>query len=482
MASAKRITDKEMNATAGTSETWYSEPFDRGSGVFMGRVTPKGERLFYYRYTDPEGRRPFLRIGAYNAKGKRGVTLQKAREKAQEWSKLYASGVHDLREHFERESEKRKAEEEAEKLRREHIALEQVEAAAAAARRVTIEQLFEQWAKAELRPQMQAGGTSTGRKDGGEWVRQSFQRRVFTRPINDAGDLLGDVPVEVVTKATLLEVLDDCKAQGKARTANVLLTDLQQMLRFAVDREIIVRSPLEGITKAKVGGKETLRSRVLSEDDLRTLWAAVPSALSERSAAAVWLILATATRVGEALGARWEHVNLEARTWYLPDTKNQRDHTIHLSELAVRQFHVLHSLRPNGADGSLCTWVFPNAANDGPVCPKSLTKQLGDRQRPAERRMSHRAKDTSTLIVPGGKWTPHDLRRTAATMMARLGFSSDVIDECLNHKITSKVARVYIQDRRLADQARAFDALGAAIVQTTTGEKQRTKVHQLHVA
>ena len=63
-------------------------------------------------------------------------------------------------------------------------------------------------------------------------------------------------------------------------------------------------------------------------------------------------------------------------------------------------------------------------------------------------------------MLPGGRWTAHDLRRTAATMMAQLGVSNDVIDECLNHIIASRVSRVYIRDRRLAEQAKAFDLLG----------------------
>ena len=44
--------------------------------------------------------------------------------------------------------------------------------------------------------------------------------------------------------------------------------------------------------------------------------------------------------------------------------------------------------------------------------------------------------------------------------MASLGVSGDVIDECLNHVIESKVRRTYIRDRREADQALAFEALG----------------------
>ena len=44
--------------------------------------------------------------------------------------------------------------------------------------------------------------------------------------------------------------------------------------------------------------------------------------------------------------------------------------------------------------------------------------------------------------------------------MADLGISGDVIDECLNHVIESRVRRTYVRNRRPAEQARAFDALG----------------------
>ena len=44
--------------------------------------------------------------------------------------------------------------------------------------------------------------------------------------------------------------------------------------------------------------------------------------------------------------------------------------------------------------------------------------------------------------------------------MAALGVSGDVIDECLNHVIESRVRRTYIRDRRIVQQRHAFDALG----------------------
>ena len=104
--------------------------------------------------------------------------------------------------------------------------------------------------------------------------------------------------------------------------------------------------------------------------------------------------------------------------------------------------------------------MFPATDNARPVCIKSFGKQLADRQRPAEQRLQNRSKATEALALAGGKWTAHDLRRTTGTMMARLGFSTDTINECLNHITTDRMARVYIHDRREADQARAFEALG----------------------
>jgi integrase len=348
-------------------------------------------------------------------------------------------------------------------------------AALAALRRKTVRQLFDDWQRVELAPQVLADGTRTGRKDGGEWVKAAFERRVFPK--------LGDVPAEGVKRADLLAILDDAKADGHRRTANVLLADLRQMFRFAAEREIVQRNPLEGIKRASIGGKDTERDRVLSDDALLQLWRAVPEArLSQRSAAAIWLILATAARVGEAMGARWEHIDLKARTWYLPDTKNQRDHTIHLSDFALRQFEVLASLREQDEDGKPVPWVFPATNPHSAVCIKSFGKQLADRQREPAKRMSNRTKATNALLLPGGKWTAHDLRRTAATLMARLGVSTDVIDECLNHKLQSKVARVYIKDRRLIEQARAFDALGKRLETLTEGYSDASNVVPLRSA
>ncbi len=106
-------------------------------------------------------------------------------------------------------------------------------------------------------------------------------------------------------------------------------------------------------------------------------------------------------------------------------------------------------------------WVFPTTDPTNLLCIYAFGKQQADRHREPERHLTGRTKATTSLALPRGRWTAQDLRRTAATIMARLGLSADVIDECLNHKLQLKVASAYTRDHREANQIRAFDALGA---------------------
>jgi integrase len=351
--------------------------------------------------------------------------------------------------------------------------------AAAAKRKVTVRVLFERWCAVDLQPRIGTDGKRVGRKDGGAYARAQFERRVFPK--------IADAAVDEIKRGDLLELLDAVKSEGKLRTANILLADLKQMFRFALARDLVLRNPLDTVTKRDVGGPSVQRDRVLTVEEIRQLPGSIEaSGLHERFAAGIWLILATGVRVGELLGAVWFEagrdpadlkkvaeardvklgfVDLKRRTWHLPDTKNQRDHTIHLSAFAIEQFEKLAQLTvaSNDDPDRAMPWVFPNMSNDGPVGVKSFGKQLADRQRTPERRLAHRSQATTSLLLSRGRWTAHDLRRTAATRMAEIGISGDVIDECLNHMIESRTRRTYIRDRRITEQRKAFDALGARI-------------------
>ncbi|MET0382603.1 MAG: tyrosine-type recombinase/integrase [Burkholderiaceae bacterium] len=498
------ISDKAMQAKPGESDVWLIEAGARGEGRLVGRITPAGARSFYYRYTASGGDRVRLLIGPYDPRGdgKAAFTVQQARDKARDLSGLYRAGVRDLREHFQQAADDQRHAEEA---RRTAAAETARIAELQAQRRLTVRQLFERWRTTELQPVTRADGKRAGRKDGGAYVFQQFERHVFPA--------IGHIAITEVRKADVLALIDLQKAKGQLRTASVLLGDLRQMMGFALDRELIDADPLASIKKARIVGVAVERDRALSDQEIRLLGKALPAArMNARSETAVWLLIATGVRVGELIGAVWSDalspepkaaqarlealqtqadkdgakvgvVNLPARTWHLPDTKNQRSHTVHLSDFALAHFTRLAALREALPDSDEPTpWAFPARDARRPVCVKSFGKQLSDRQRDPDRRMSGRSKATQSLQLPGGRWTAHDLRRTAGTLMAGLGTSGDVIDECLNHMIESRVRRIYIRDRRQTEQARAFDALGAKLSDLARGTSTAPNVISLRVA
>jgi len=305
--------------------------------------------------------------------------------------------------------------------------------------RITVNDLFERWAAVEL----------IRRKDGGKEIRRMFQKDVLPT--------LGPLAVEDVRKGHITAVTDALLARGVTRMAKLIFSLIRQMFRYAVDRDIIEHEPTAAIRKARIGGKPTERDRVLSEDEIRALHRQLPSAqLFPTTEAALWLALATGCRIGELLRAEWQHVRLEAREWFIPaeNSKNGRPHTIYLSDFALRHFTALHAL--NGTS----KWCFPNRGDSEHVCVKTVTKQLGDRQRGDATPMSRRSPHTNALALPGGKWTPHDLRRTGATLMTALGVLPEVAEKCLNHTEESRVKRTYQRYSYDTEKREAWRLLG----------------------
>jgi integrase len=302
--------------------------------------------------------------------------------------------------------------------------------------RMTVRGLFELWQRTDLRK----------RQDGGSEALRAFEADVFP--------LIGDVAAADVTKAHIQRIIDTMLTRGVKRMTERVFSDLRQLFGFALDRDHIQADPTARIKKHKIGGSVE-RDRVLSEAELIEFFKRLPeSGLVSSSQCALTIQLATITRIGEVLGARWEHVDFERRLWTLPETKNGKRHTVHLNDLALSQFEHLRQL------SGLTKWVFPASRLNGPVCPKTVTKQVADRQRGDDEPMSGRSKQTHSLALAGGQWRPHDLRRTGATLMAELGVLPDVIERCLNHTEQTKVKRIYQRAQYEAPMREAWQKLG----------------------
>lgn len=165
--------------------------------------------------------------------------------------------------------------------------------------------------------------------------------------------------------------------------------------------------PTARISKGKLG-RDVERDRVLSEAELIQQFQKMPAAdLAATTQLALLLKLSNATRIGEVLGARWEHVDFERRQWTLPETKNGKRQVIWLSDFAMARMRQLDALT------GLTPWLFPaSRARDGEgaysatVCAKTVTKQVGDRQSPGDKPMSGRTRHVDGLVLAGGLWTP----------------------------------------------------------------------------
>jgi integrase len=444
------ITDREMQASAAGKNVWLAEDAPKGHGRFMARITRTGDRLFYFRYTGPDAKSVFLPIGGYDAKGKTGLTLKDARSRAGELSRLYLSGVKDLKSHLEAEQRLQEAQRAAEQARLDaerHAAEEETRIRSM---RLTINGLFIRWQELDLSRRKDKGAETT---------------RVFTK---DVLPVIGGMYADEVKRAQIAALLDTVVARGARIVARNLLGDIRQMFGFAIRRGLLENDPTSHMKRDDYGAKVE-RERVLSDSEIRALRVLIAKAgMFLTSEHAIWIMLATCCRVGELSQAAWADVDLEAKQWRIPaeNAKNAKEHVIDLSDFAIFHFEAVKTVtgtRINDLGETVPgEWVLSAKHNDGPVCVKSLTKQIGDRQRDAAP-MKNRTPLIDTLKLPGGKWTPHDLRRTGATMMGALGVQSEVIERCLNHKEQNTLKRIYQRHDFRAEMRAAWHLLGARL-------------------
>jgi integrase len=314
--------------------------------------------------------------------------------------------------------------------------------------RLTVKELFGKWEKLAL----------SARKDKGAEVRRSFEKDVLPT--------VGDVAAEDMRRVDVARILDGVVSRGARIVARNLLGDIRQMYGFGIGRGLLEIDPTSHMKRDDYGRKVE-RERVLTDAEIKALAKALPTARMAKTAElAIWLQLATCCRVGELLQARWADVDQKERTWRIPAdvAKNTHEHTIHLSDFALVRFKALFALTGTTltADGKKvpCEWVMPARKGDSHVDLKSLTKQIGDRQRGDKEAMSNRSAHGKALILAGGKWTPHDLRRTGATMMVSLGVLPEVVERCLNHREQNRVKRIYQRHDYKAEMKAAWQLLG----------------------
>ncbi|ATG90160.1 integrase [Methylomonas koyamae] len=401
----------------------------------------------------PDGGGLYVRVRPVAEGGAISFRFRYLNQGKQIWMTLKAKSLADARK--ERDSYKSMAKQGIDPVIEQKLSAERARAAQIAEEAeiarlqalTSINGLFERWAVTDLQQ----------RKDLTE------VQRMFTK---DVLPVIGSFNVQDIRKGHVTDVIDRIKRRGSVHTARNLLKLMRQMFKFAVDRDIIEFDPTASLSVSKITTKNTERDRVLLQDEIKLLNQQLPAAgLMPSTECAIWIMLSTLCRVGELSKAQWKHVDFDTRTFFIPieNSKNDKAHTIFLSDFAFGQFQRLFTFKQSE------TWLFPNTNNTSHVCEKSITKQIDGRQNLTV--YSNRSKANQALVMPGGKWTPHDLRRTGATMMGNLGVHGDVIEKCLNHAQENTLKRVYQHQALKTEQAEAWHVLGERL-KLLTGDSQ----------
>ena len=405
------LTDRQIqNVKADDKDRFLND----GHGLYL-RARSSGNKIWLYRYK-LENKQKWLELGLYPA-----ISLSNARLEAQKAKAQRKDGADPV-------------------TTKANLKASRIAENARIKARISVDELFNRWEKLEL----------CNHKNKGVEIKRMFEKDVLPT--------IGDMRVEDVKKAHISKVVDAILERGVDRTAKMILALMRQMFRFAQDRDIIEVDPTATIRKSKIGKPDTPRDRYLSEAEIKELYQKIPAAnLNISTQAAIYIALSTGCRIGELLKAQWKEVDLGVNTWLIPaeNSKNGVAMTIFLSDFATKQFKLLQSL------GHSALWCYPNRDEDSHVCEKTIAKQVYDRQLQDDRKpMKNRSKHAVALTLCGGKWTPHDLRRTAATLMTALGVLPDIADKCLNHKDQKRMQRVYQLHNYDAEKKLAWKLLG----------------------
>ena len=250
--------------------------------------------------------------------------------------------------------------------------------------------------------------------------------------------------LSAISRADVHELLDAVVDRGTPVMANRVLAALRKMCGWAVERGLIVASPCD---KVKAPSAENSRDRVLSDAELRLLWTATVK-VGWPFGPLVRLLLLTAQRRDEVGRMRWSEVDLGAATWTLPRerVKNNQAHAVPLSEPTLAILRDLPRI-DSGED-----FVF-TVSGRTPVSGFGKAKLRID------------AAIAAANGAPLPRWVLHDLRRTAATGMARQAVALPVIERVLNHVSGSFGGIVGVYQRHgFEDEKRAaLNAWGAFV-------------------
>ncbi|AAN33560.1 integrase [Brucella inopinata BO1] len=378
-------------------------------GLYVA-ITPAGSISFRYNYSI-HGRQETITFGRY---GVGGITLAEARERLGEAKKMIAAGKSPAKE---------KARDKA---------------------RVKDAETFGAWAEKWLRGYQMSETT------------RNMRRGTYER---DLKPKFGNRKLIEITHEDLRALTDAIVEQGRPSTAVVCREIMMLVFRWAIERGQKVENPADLVRPSTIAKFEP-RDRALTPEEIGLMYQYMERIGTPPSIrAAAKLLLLTMVRKSELTNATWSEINFIDALWTIPKERMKRrnPHLVFLSRQVLEIFTALKTF----AGGS--EYVLPSRYDsDLPMSSATLNQVLTLTYRLAQ-------KEGQSL----GKFGPHDLRRTASTLLHEAGYNTDWIEKCLAHE--QKGVRAVYNKAEYRDQRRAMLQDWADMIDEWTIRKIRPK-------
>ena len=253
-----------------------------------------------------------------------------------------------------------------------------------------------------------------------------------------------------ITRRDIILLLDEIVDRGASIQANRTLAAIRKMYSFAMGRGVLDASPCVAIPNPS---KENRRDRVFSEEEIKVFWNKLDTAKMEKSTAlSLKFQLVTAQRKGEVAGAEWIDFDLKTDVWTIPaeKAKNGLPHRVPLSPLAIKTLTKLKEITGKSK------WLLPSPREG---------------QHIAETSVDHAVRINADHFEID-QFTPHDLRRTAASMMTASGIQRLTVSKILNH-VESGVTAVYDRHGYDKEKRKALYSWGRKLESIISGKQNK---------
>lgn len=380
------------------------------------RVGKSGVKSWVFKYTRPKpdtGRNNWT-MGRYAAKAEEGITLEEARRLARAAADQVRSGIDP-----------------AKKAKTDKLV-------------AAVEQ---------------------GNTFGAIWAEVLAQkRREFTpkhcdeleaRAVRHILPALGDLPVTEINGLVVRKALAKLLDEGKHTTLKRCCQLVSMVMEDAVLDKLVDDNPVASLYRRRFKSKDAKPGSMptLPAEGIKELMAALQSKhLEPVTRQCIEFQLLTLARPGEAAGAKWDEIDMEARTWTIPAERMKKriEHVVHLSEQAMA---ILEEAKP------FCRtreYVFPGLADHDSHIHYSTAnialKRLGFKDR---------------LVA-------HGLRSLASTTLNEVGFNSAWVEAALAHGLKDAVAAAYNKANYLEPRAMMLDWWGQHVEKAKAGHFELT--------